>query len=153
MTTGAGSGPQRSRRPAGPKGVNDRSSTAIDRATPSTAVTMDGTYPPAGPDGPGVPVWKENWLVLAALYPLVMVHTLLVAPQLEWAGTAAAMLLGNVVTVGLLGWPVLGTLRRTMGWWLHAPPGDRTTDRRGLALLVGWLACVLAATAALDLAL
>jgi hypothetical protein len=81
------------------------------------------------------PQWKENVLVLVGLYPTVMVFTLLVAPHLEWLGEAPAMLLGNVVTVGLLGWPILGTLRRRLGWWLHAAPGDRRTDRRGALLL------------------
>lgn len=79
-------------------------------------------------------------LVLVGLYPTVILFTVLVAPHLTWTGDAVGMLLGNVVTVGLLGWPILGWLRRRFDWWLHAEPGDRATERRGAAILVAVLA-------------
>jgi uncharacterized protein len=85
-------------------------------------------------------VWKENVLVLVGLYPTVMLFTVLVAPHLTWTGDALGMLLGNVVTVGLLGWPILGWLRRRFDWWLHAEPGDRRAERRGAAILLATLA-------------
>ena len=44
------------------------------------------------------------------------------------------------VTVGLLGWPILGWLRRRFDWWLQAEPGDRAVERRGAAILVAVLA-------------
>jgi hypothetical protein len=88
--------------------------------------------------------------VLVGLYPIVMLHTLLVAPLLAPLGTAVAMLLGNVVTVALLGWPVLGFLERRMAWWLEAAPGDHRTDRRGALVLAGVVGAALAGFAALD---
>jgi antibiotic biosynthesis monooxygenase (ABM) superfamily enzyme len=87
-------------------------------------------------------VWKENVLVLVGLYPTVILFSVVVAPHLAWTGDALGMLLGNVVTVGLLGWPLLPWLRRRFAWWLHAAPGDRRTDLRGgatLAAVIGAL--------------
>lgn len=95
-------------------------------------------------DGQHEPQWKRGLLILAGLYPLVVVHDALFSRHLEQLGRANALLLATVVTVGLLGWPVLPGLRRAMAWWLH---GDRSgatlLDGAGIALLVG----VIAATA------
>ncbi len=100
---------------------------------------------PEHDDDQDEPQWKRGLLILAGLYPLIVLHDALFSRHLEQLGRANALLLATVVTVGLLGWPVLPGLRRAMAWWLH---GDRSgatlLDGVGIALLVG----VIAATAA-----
>lgn len=96
-------------------------------------------------EGASEPVWKTNLLVLAGLYPLVMVHTSVVAPHLEFLGPQVALLFGSATTVALLGWPVLPWLRRTFAWWLDSATARTGTDARGGA----FLATMIAMTAAL----
>jgi hypothetical protein len=94
---------------------------------------------------PQEPFWKRNLLILVGLYPLVMLHTLFVAPHLRHLGTALAVLIGTATTVALLGWPVLPLLRRRMSWWLAADPhATRRTHLVGaLILIVGTAATAL----------
>ncbi|HYZ31338.1 MAG TPA: antibiotic biosynthesis monooxygenase [Crenalkalicoccus sp.] len=82
----------------------------------------------------GVPVWKQNMLVLLMLYPVVFLFGMIVqVPILQ--GRAGlpfwlALFLGNVASVTLLSGLVPWTSRR-FGWWLR--PGDGRLQRADLA--------------------
>jgi uncharacterized protein len=71
----------------------------------------------------GVPVWKQNMLVLLMLYPVVFLFGVLV--QTPWlmgrAGMTfpVALFIGNVISIILLNYLVPWTSRR-FRWWLQA---------------------------------
>ena len=108
--------------------------------------TLAGPQPDhAGEEPATEPLWKRGLLILAGLYPLVVLHGVLFADHIERLGQPVALLLGTVVTVGLLGWPVLPALRRLMRWWLRP---DGTTSAATDILGAGSLLLVIALTVA-----
>ena len=87
------------------------------------------------------PAWKLNLVILTALYPIVMAEILFLNPLIAWLPLPFSNLIGNAISVALLGWPVLTVLDRRLDWWLRpgpdAPPG---VERRGILVLgVAWV--------------
>ncbi len=82
------------------------------------------------------PAWKNNYIVLLGLYPIVMLEILFLNPLFDWLPIPAGNFIGNVISVGVLGWPVIWLLSKWMAWWLA--PKDERTPRRDLggAILV-----------------
>ena len=82
------------------------------------------------------PAWKNNYIVLLGLYPIVMLEILFFNPLFYWLPTALGNFLGNIISVGVLGWPVIWLLSKWMAWWL-VPKPERTPSRDvGGAILV-----------------
>ena len=91
------------------------------------------------------PAWKNNYIVLLGLYPIVMLEILFLNPFLAWMPLPISNFIGNIISVGVLGWPVIWLLSRWFGWWLT--PSDTPTPRRD----VGGVILVLALIAILGL--
>lgn len=98
---------------------------------------FDQWFPSGGPAL--APVWKQDMLVLLALYPVVYLFGV-------WVGTPLlrdhlglpfwlALFIGNIVSIVLLNW-LVPWLSRRFGWWLQ-PAGEATgrTNLRGVAIL------------------
>jgi antibiotic biosynthesis monooxygenase (ABM) superfamily enzyme len=99
---------------------------------------------PTGANAP--PAWKFNYLILLGLYPIVMLEILYLSPKLEWMNVAFGNLIGNIFSVGFLGWPVVAILGKVMGWWLQPAPGaSKWTDLTGALLVIGVLAILVVA--------
>jgi antibiotic biosynthesis monooxygenase (ABM) superfamily enzyme len=78
--------------------------------------------------------------VLLALYPLVMLLTILVSPYtVKWLGLAVALLLNNAVGVVALEWGTPAVNRFVLAPWLRA------TGRKGLRVTLIGTAVILAA--------
>ena len=89
------------------------------------------------PDAAPPPGWKMVFLVLLGLYPTVMLLTLTVGRITNPLGLAAAMLIGNALSVSLLQYAVMPLLTRAFGPW-PAPPCRRCSDGGAVvALLAG----------------
>jgi antibiotic biosynthesis monooxygenase (ABM) superfamily enzyme len=90
--------------------------------------------------GPPPPAWKQNMLVLLALYPVVFLFGLLVGTPLLSRGLGLpfwlTLFVGNVASVILLNW-IVPWISRRFGWWLHpdGPDAVRTTVA-GVAVVV-----------------
>jgi antibiotic biosynthesis monooxygenase (ABM) superfamily enzyme len=82
------------------------------------------------------PAWKNNYIVLLGLYPIVMLEIIFLNPYLMWMPVSISNFIGNIISVGILGWPVIWLLSRWFGWWLT--PQDRPNRARdvGGALLI-----------------
>ncbi len=94
---------------------------------------------PEGSSAP--PAWKFNYLILVGLYPIVMLEILFLNPKIDWMNLAFGNLIGNVLSVALLGWPVVAILSKLMGWWIQpAPDAPRTVDLKGAFLMIVALA-------------
>lgn len=100
------------RRP--PEIVDFRMKTLPAGFGPWFATMLDA--PPAGP----LPAWKMMLTVLLGLYPTVMLLNILVAPHYSFLGLAAAMLIGNALSVAILQWAVMPVLQALLGPWLRA---------------------------------
>jgi hypothetical protein len=100
---------------------------------PSAVVTTEA---PAAP-----PDYKQAMAVLLALYPIVMVLTLYVAPRLESLPFAANMFLNNVLSVAILQWLLMPLVTRWLGPWLDDTRG-RLTVLGILGLLAAYAAMV-----------
>lgn len=94
-----------------------------------------------GGTGEPVPAWKMVLSVLLGLYPTVMLLTLFVGPFTNRLGMAAAMLIGNAMSVGLLQWAVMPALQAVLGPWLRASgPAAGTLSVAGTAAVLAGLA-------------
>lgn len=81
------------------------------------------------------PAWKNNWIVLLGLYPIVMLEILFLNPYMAWLPLALGNFVGNIISVGILGWPVIWLLSKWFAWWLA--PGQRASRSRD------WLGAIL----------
>ena len=90
---------------------------------------------PAGQ--PPSPAWKLNYLILAGLYPIVMLEVLFLNNKLAWMNLAFSTLIGNIFSVAILGWPVVAILSRLMGWWIQpSARASRLTDLKGALIMI-----------------
>ena len=64
------------------------------------------------------PAWKNNYIVLLGLYPIVMLEIIFLNPYIHWMPTPIGNFIGNIVSVGVLGWPVIWLLSKWFAWWL-----------------------------------
>ena len=114
---------------------------------------FDQWFPVSRDGAPPIAVWKKNMLVLLVLYPVVYLFSRYVqAPWLSgWAHLpfALALLIGNIVSVGLLNYLVPWTSDR-FGWWL-TPRGPLAPRLQfaGVALITALYALMLAGFVAL----
>ena len=69
---------------------------------------------PAGPAA-----WKMALTVLLALFPTVMVLTILVGPLTSPLGLAVSMLVGNAMSISILQWVVMPRLTKGLDPWLR----------------------------------
>ena len=63
--------------------------------------------------------WKMALTVLLALFPTVMVLTILVGPLTSPLGLAASMLVGNAMSISILQWVVMPQLTKGLDPWLR----------------------------------
>ena len=87
------------------------------------------------------PAWKNNYIVLLGLYPIVMLEILFLNPYLEWLPLPVGNFVGNIISVGVLGWPVIWLLSKWFAWWLV--PLERPTpgrDWRGALIVLAIIA-------------
>jgi len=99
---------------------------------------------PEGTSAP--PAWKFNYLILVGLYPIVMLEILFLNPKLDWMNLAFGNLIGNVLSVAVLGWPVVAILSKLMGWWIQPAAGaPRSVDRKGAFVMIVALAVLVCA--------
>jgi hypothetical protein len=99
---------------------------------------FEGWFRFGAPTGaPAAPPWKLNYLILLGLYPIVMLEIIFLNPKLEWMPLPFGNLIGNVLSVAILGWPVVAILSRVMAWWMTPPPdSDRWVHVRGAAVIL-----------------
>ena len=69
------------------------------------------------PDPP--PIWKMNLLIWLALYPSVMLLSLISVHSLGELPLALNMLISNAITVAVTGWLLVPLLARAYGGWLQ----------------------------------
>jgi uncharacterized protein len=77
------------------------------------------------------PAWKQGASVLLALYPTVMILSLLTSRPLRSLSFPVQMMIRNMLSVALLTWLVMPLMTRWLGFWLNIP--SRKTDARGRA--------------------
>lgn len=80
------------------------------------------------------PRWKQTMIILAVLYPVVMVEFLYLAPHIP-LDFSVRTFMQNVLCVTLLAWPFLPLAIYLMKWWLENK-SDRQKDIAGVALLL-----------------
>jgi antibiotic biosynthesis monooxygenase (ABM) superfamily enzyme len=83
------------------------------------------------------PSWKMALTVLLALYPTVMLLTILLVPHLSPLGLALSMLISNALSVSTLQWVVMPVLEKLLGPWLRAnQERQRAYSLGGLVVLL-----------------
>jgi antibiotic biosynthesis monooxygenase (ABM) superfamily enzyme len=80
----------------------------------------------------GPPSWKQALAVLFALYPTVMVLNFL-SPLWRNLSFAESMLIGNILSVGLLTYLVMPRVSQFLNFWLAAPTRDWRNEALGLS--------------------
>lgn len=85
-----------------------------------------------------LPGWKMGLSVVLALYPTVMLISLLIMPWLHRLPPAASMLIGNLISVAALQWILMPRLNRRLAFWLKpAALIDRRSNLLGALFVVG----------------
>ena len=95
--------------------------------------------------GEGPPAWKMAMTVLLALFPTVMVLSIVVGPFTQPLGFSLSMLIGNALSISILQWAVMPVLTKLIAPWLHAK------DSRNKAIAFGGPLGIAAALAVLTL--
>jgi antibiotic biosynthesis monooxygenase (ABM) superfamily enzyme len=109
----------------------------IDRSSERRARTSFEGWFKFGADDKPLPSWKQAAIVLLCLFPVVMLEITLLNPVLAWMNVAPATFIANVISVGVLTWPLIPLASRAMQWWLSPRPGAGPRVRWcGPALLV-----------------
>jgi uncharacterized protein len=83
------------------------------------------------------PAWKIALTVLFALYPTVMLLTIIVGPYINPLGLAVSMLISNALSCSILQWVVTPWLNPLFGPWLRA------NEKRQRAYSLGGLIVIL----------
>lgn len=65
------------------------------------------------------PKWKQGMLILAVLFPIVMLQYLYLAPQLNFMTLSFKTFIQNVISVTLMTWPLLPLAIYGLKWWLE----------------------------------
>jgi antibiotic biosynthesis monooxygenase (ABM) superfamily enzyme len=97
-------------------------------------------------DGESLPHWKMFLTVLFALYPTVVLLTVLVVPYTQpRVGLTLAVLINNILSVSLLEWLGMPVIRVLFAPWLRAnSKADRARSLGGLVLIVAALGVMVA---------
>jgi uncharacterized protein len=91
------------------------------------------------------PGWKQVMTVLLALYPTVMLLSLVLSPRLHALPLAAAMFIGNLASVVLLQYVIMSPVNRALHFWLVPGPANRArANLLGTALVLAGYAAFLA---------
>lgn len=64
------------------------------------------------------PLWKQGMLVLLVLFPIVMLELKFLNPYTAHLNLSLGMFIGNIISVGLVTWPLMPVAILCMGWWL-----------------------------------
>ncbi len=84
-----------------------------------------------------LPGWKMALTVILALYPTVILITLVVMPWLRALPFALSMLIGNILSVTALQWILMPRLNRLLSFWLKpAAVIDRRSNVVGTVAVV-----------------
>jgi antibiotic biosynthesis monooxygenase (ABM) superfamily enzyme len=107
---------------------------------------FDQWFPEGKPGLPPPAAWKQNMIVLLALYPVVFLFGLLVQKPLLMDRIGMpfwlALFLGNAAGVTILNWLVPWTSGRFL-WWLQPKQPSARRDVYGLGAVVGLYALTL----------
>jgi antibiotic biosynthesis monooxygenase (ABM) superfamily enzyme len=74
---------------------------------------------PAQETIPTPPIWKQSMVVLLVLFPIVMLELRFLGPLTRGLNSVVATFVGNLISVGLLTWPVMPLANRALDWWLR----------------------------------
>jgi len=85
--------------------------------------SFPGWFPTDPTTGKGPPNWKAAMLVLLGLFPIVMLESRFLSPQLAGLNSSLAMFIGNVISVALTTWLTMPLFIKAFGWWLFPKPG------------------------------
>jgi antibiotic biosynthesis monooxygenase (ABM) superfamily enzyme len=80
--------------------------------------------------------WKTAMLVVLVLFPIVMLELGFLSPHLRIFNSALATLIGNMISVGLVTWPLMPIAIAAFGWWLFPAGRSRWTGIAGTAAVV-----------------
>ena len=80
--------------------------------------SFPGWFPSDPKTGKGPPNWKAGMLVLLGLFPIVMLETRFLSPQLEGLNSSLSMFIANTISVALTTYLTMPLFIKTFRWWL-----------------------------------
>jgi antibiotic biosynthesis monooxygenase (ABM) superfamily enzyme len=105
-----------------------------------------GWFPSEDPDRESPTTLKQSLVVLLVLFPIVMAELRFLAPLLSRLPPAPATFVGNAISVGLIGWPLMPLAVVFLNWWLSPRPGATSAQRAaGYALIAALYVAEIAA--------
>jgi uncharacterized protein len=109
--------------------------------------SFPGWFPTDPATGKGPPNWKAAMLVLLGLFPIVMLESRFLSPQLAGLNSSLTMFIGNVISVALTTWLTMPLFIKAFRWWLFPKPGapELRVNLAGTAIIFGLFAAEVAA--------
>jgi len=96
-----------------------------------------GWFPADPATGKQPPNWKTSMLVLAALFPIIMLCIGFVEPHFESINFTVFNFCSTVVNMILVTWVCMPVLIKTFSWWLFPKPEQSaTTNLKGIGILI-----------------
>lgn len=73
------------------------------------------------------PVWKQTFVVLLVLFPIVMLELKFLSPYTASLPLAMGTFIANAISVGLIAWPSMPIAIYFLSWWLSPKAALKTT--------------------------
>jgi hypothetical protein len=105
-----------------------------------------GWFPDEDSDREPSTTLKQSMVVLLVLFPIVMFELRFLSPLLAGVPAAIATFIGNGISVGLIGWPLMPIAVLLLNWWLSPRKNTGAATRgAGYAVLLVLYAIEIAA--------
>lgn len=71
--------------------------------------------------------WQQAMIVLLALFPIVILEMKYLSPLTSGLNPSLATFIGNLISVGLVTFPMIPLVIRSLSWWLFPKEGSKLT--------------------------
>ncbi len=106
----------------------------VDRVLVQRVDTSFPGWVPRDPvTGKSPPSWKTAMLVVLVLFPVVMLELKFLSPHLHVLNSALGTLIGNMISVALVTWPLMPLAVAGLGWWMFPEGRPRWVSIAGPA--------------------
>jgi antibiotic biosynthesis monooxygenase (ABM) superfamily enzyme len=107
--------------------VNEANSLISATKISALKSSFPGWFPADPQTGEQPPNWKSSMLVLAAIYPIIMVGIRFISPAFPTLNAVEFTFISTVCNIIILTWICMPILIKLFAWWLFPSPNSKRT--------------------------